>query len=60
MADFGCATQKFGGYPPILQLDTPHSLGRRMFVDFLVIALLDQNIQNWNKMIHLMCIRVPT
>ena len=22
----------------------------RMFLDFLVIALLDQNIQNWNKM----------
>jgi hypothetical protein len=31
-----------------------------MFLDFLVVALLDENIQNWNKMIHLMCIRVPT
>ena len=30
-----------------------------MSLDFLVIALLYQNIHYWNKMIHLMCIRVP-
>ncbi len=31
-----------------------------MLLDFSVIALLYQNIQYWNKMIYLMCIRVPT
>ncbi len=31
-----------------------------MFLDFLVFALLYQNIQCWKNMIYLMCIRVPT
>jgi hypothetical protein len=41
-----------------MMLDTeihwPHVPG------FLVIALLYQNIQCWNKMIHVMCTRVHT